>query len=356
MINKILIIGTGFYSLGDKDNYGLAFSSLIYWLKKNNINSYNVDFAVNDINKKKITSLNKNKNKILKYFNFYSVKVNFISIEKLNKLNYDCAFLIIPEKYHFNTIIPLIKRRIPIFSVKPFLFDKKELDKIISLKKKYKSKIFIDYHKRFDKANKLLKQKITKDNSRSYQIIVNYSQKNIMPKKFKKWISTSNSFQYLAPHYLDLIYNWFKPKIKSIYSVATKGYLKNININSFDSISVVIKLLTKQNKEIVLNINTNWIEKENYHQKSRQNIEIIGDTIHLYSDQADRGISVNDIMFEQQNNYFTFYNDQTLSGYGFESFEAFLDYVYFKKDNIDLTSVEENLFCTTIIDEVRKQI
>ena len=48
------------------------------------------------------------------------------------------------------------------------------------------------------------------------------------------------------------------------------------------------------------------MEPINHYQKSRQNIEIITNKFHIYSDQANRGLKIYGNDYEEPNNYFTF--------------------------------------------------
>ena len=53
---SILIIGSGYYTLGDKKNFGCIISSTIQWLKENNIHykDFKIDILVrNKLNLKK---------------------------------------------------------------------------------------------------------------------------------------------------------------------------------------------------------------------------------------------------------------------------------------------------------------
>lgn len=62
MSKKLLIIGSGYYTLGDKKNFGCILSSTIQWLKDNNVQykNFKIDILVrNKLNiRKKIDKIN----------------------------------------------------------------------------------------------------------------------------------------------------------------------------------------------------------------------------------------------------------------------------------------------------------
>ena len=82
----------------------------------------------------------------------------------------------------------------------------------------------------------------------------------------------------------------------------------------YEAVSCVLKF-KKNKKNILVNINCNWMEPVNYFQKSRQNIEIITEKFHIFSDQANRGFNqISETGYEEPNNYFTFYDKIIFQG------------------------------------------
>ena len=238
--------------------------------------------------------------------------------------------------------------------MKPFGRNLLECKKIINFSKKNKTPVYIDFHKRYDKANLNIGDIISKNLKLNYQIIINYSQPINIPKiNFKKWAHKSNPFQFLAPHYLDLINYWFKPNNFKLEASAIKNIIKGKK--TYDAVSVLIKFKKKQNT-ILITLNCNWMEPINHYQKSRQNIEIITNKFHIYSDQANRGLKKfinND--YEEPNNYFTFYNKNNFSGYGYESFKNFFDKIYLKKKSY-LVKIQDHIFVSKVLERVNKII
>lgn len=349
---SLLIVGSGYYTLGDSKNFGCILSSIIQWLKENNINpdNFKIDFLLKDNNKIKI------KQKLIKkHILFLKKKINFrfILFNKI-KYNYDACIIATPEEHHFFYANIFLKKKIPVICVKSFGQNLLECTKIIKISKKNKTPIYIDFHKRYDKANLYIGDTISKNLNLNYQIIINYSQPTNIPNiNFAKWAHKTNPFQFLAPHYLDLINLWFKPKNFKLEAKAIKNIKKGKK--GYEAVTALIKFKKNRNTILVI-INCNWMEPINYFQKSRQNIEIITNKFHIYSDQAHRGFNqLSQNGYEEPNNYFTFFNNNNFSGYGYESFKNFFDKIYLKKNSY-LVKLDDHIFISDVLGQVNKKI
>ena len=349
---SLLIIGSGFYTIGDSKNFGCIFSSIVQWLKENNI-KYK-DFKVDILIRNK-TNIKNKKKLINKHFIFFEKKINFnLLLLKEVETNYDACVIATPEEYHYFYSKIFLKKKIPIICVKPFGNNLSQCDIALNYSKKYKTPIYIDFHKRFDKANLNIGEKISKNLDLNYQIIINYSQPTNIPNiNFVKWSYKSNPFQFLAPHYLDLINFWFKPNKFELSANAIKSFKRGKM--EYEAVSCVLKF-KKNKKNILVNINCNWMEPVNYFQKSRQNIEIITEKFHIFSDQANRGFNqISETGYEEPNNYFTFYDKNNFSGYGYESFKTFFDKIFLSKKG-PLVHLKEHRFISKVLEQVNRNI
>ena len=98
------------------------------------------------------------------------------------------------------------------------------------------------------------------------------------------------------------------------------------------------------------------MEPINFFQKSRQNIEIITEKFHIYSDQANRGLNhISAEGYTEPNHYFNFFNQNNFSGYGYESFKAFFDKVFLRKES-PLVHLNEHRFVSKVLQEVNRNI
>ena len=120
-----------------------------------------------------------------------------------------------PEKYHLEILKFLTERTKEIICVKPFTENENQVFQALKLCSEKKLNIFIDFHKRYDNANIEFIKNASVNNHNDGIFNFSYGQKVEMPLKyFKDWSIYSNPFQYLAPHYLDIILQVIKNSLR----------------------------------------------------------------------------------------------------------------------------------------------
>ena len=93
-MKKILIIGSGFYSLGYEEILGICYSSILQWSKENNYNNILITFLVRKKSRKKLEYILSRKRKNELFFN-HKLKVKIDIKENISFKDYSCAFLIL---------------------------------------------------------------------------------------------------------------------------------------------------------------------------------------------------------------------------------------------------------------------
>ena len=102
----------------------------------------------------------------------------------------------------------MAKRTKDIICVKPLTENKEQFKKSIKVAKNKNVNIFIDFHKRFDESNIEFIYHASLNSNKNGLFTFSYGQKEEMPLfYFSEWAKSSNPFQYLAPHYLDIIFS-----------------------------------------------------------------------------------------------------------------------------------------------------
>ena len=273
-------------------------------------------------------------------------------LEALNEFKPDASIIVVPDHVHYEIALKVIKKGIHCLVAKPMT------DKLKNAKVMYNEAIkanvlgLVEFHKRFDESNILIKDQIKKgDIGELLYSVIEYSQQKKIPTEiFKDWSSKTNVFQYLGVHYVDLIY-WitgFLPE--QVTAWGQKKFLKNLDIDTWDSIQVVIKWKDKKNKNFISNHITNWIDPNQTTAMSDQKITIVGTDGRIISDQKNRGIDIvnNKNGAITPNPYFTYQsniNDRNIakfSGYGIKSIISFIDDVInFKEGKIDIKFIDD---------------
>ena len=255
---KILVIGTGMYVSGrNTDSYGTIFPSIIEFQRANRLKNLEILFVG-----KNISNTSASKKKILQALKISNVKMklNFYPENKKNK-NYDykyilkneknlsCVIVAVPDHLHFKIVDECLSYNLHTLVVKPFTTKLIEAKKLIKKQTIKKLHGLVEFHKRFDKHNLLLKNTYeSKKLGDPLYFNVEYSQKKIIPEKiFRSWASKTNVIQYLGVHYIDLVYFITKAKPLRVMAMGQKNWLKRKKINTYDSIQCLIEWKTKSN-------------------------------------------------------------------------------------------------------------
>lgn len=358
------------YVQGSKENdHGTIIPAILEAYKKNLINDICFVSTKSQSSRqcvKKSINLAKKLNIKLKkdVFKFFPGKGQTLYKFALKKYKPDAVIVSTPDHTHYQICKNVILNNKNLLVVKPLVSKSTEAKKLIKFSKG-RNKIFqVEFHKRFDEANLILKKLLSEKRLGNLKYcIIEYSQKNIIPKKyFRKWSSKTNSFQYLGIHYVDLIFylTGFMPK--KIWAWEQSGYLKNRRINSPDCVQANIEWV-KGKEKFNSYIITSWVDPNSSTATSDQKIHFVGDKSKYLSDQKNRGIFLTEEnkSAKHLNPYFTnlFYGDKYFfDGYGVKSIIHFFESI--KNKNKDLKvlnkTFNDSLVTTKVIEAVNKSI
>ena len=375
---KILVIGTGMYTTGrNTDGYGTIFPSIIEFQRIYKIKNLEVIFVGQNISnslrsKKKVLKALKIsglKFKIKFYPNKKNLKnYNYKSVLNKEK-NIDCAIVVVPDHLHYKVVDECLNSNLHTLVVKPFTTKVADAKKLIAKKNRKNIHGLVEFHKRFDKHNLLLKN--TYDSQKLGQPLyfnVEYSQKKIVPEKiFRKWADKTNILQYLGVHYIDLVYFVTKATPIRVLAMGQKSWLKKKKINTFDSIQCLIEWKTKSNIRFNQTLVVNWVDPNNSSSMSYQKIKFCGTKGNYESDQKNRGIKIisDESNLQEPNpdfcHSFNFGSYTKWEGYGIKSVINFLNGI--KKNSssskifeVNSASFEDALVSTSVLESASKSL
>ncbi len=330
-----------------------------------------------------INDVNRSRDIINKELNI-DVSIEFIALgdDSLNKLQdiislntFHCAIVALPDHLHYSFGKLLIENKIHCFFVKPLTPTLEESLDLVALQRKNKVLGVVDFHKRYDEVNLVIKDIINKgDIGSPLSATVEYSQKIEMPTiVFSDWIENSNVFQYLGVHYVDMIYFLTSYKPEKAMAVGTYGILQEKGIDTYDSIHATIVWYNKayMEQKMVTQFSTSWIDPSTSSAMSDQKYTIIGTKGRIESNQKHRGVEVTTESegIQSINPYFSKYLDnttggKTYSGYDFKSISQFLtdvnqvikDIVFDKELYEFRPTLEDTLPTSSVIDAVNKSL
>ena len=372
---NVLVVGCGMYTCGaGSEDYGTVLPTLIQLQKNREIGKIYVAARRKssvDSCKKKVKTLNKKLG--------FTADVTFYPKEKKtdekayleaakNIEKPACAIIVVPDHLHAPITEQLIDMKFHCLVVKPLTPTINEAKKLITKAKKHNLQTGVEFHKRFDQANKLLKKTIKeKTLGDLLYILVEFSQRRSIPLNvFKSWTNKSNVFQYLGVHYIDLIYYLTNAKPVRVMATGQQSLLKSHKVETFDSIQAVVEWQLPSKKKFTSILSTNWIDPERTTAMSDQKIKVIGSKGRYESDQKNRGVQlVTDKGVEDINPYFSkMYLDTDdkyyISGYGPNSITQFIldtkKHMSGKKVKTEVPTFNDALISTAVIEAVDKSL
>lgn len=269
---------------------------------------------------------------------FRTMEGTFEDLSALHQeFSFDAAIVSIPDPLHFSYSEKLIRLGIHSLVVKPLVPTEKEHRELISMAKTHEIYCAVEFHKRFDETNLLIKRELNAGNLGAVKYFqVDYSQRISIPTEtFKAWSDESNIFQYLGVHYADLINFLTGCKAIRVLATGTRGTLAAKGIDTWDSVHTLIQWqgeMAGVDQDFVSVHNTNWIDPNCSTALSDQAYKVIGDLGRIDCDQKDRGLQYTrtGAGFSHPNPYFSDFlpgpsGAPEFSGYGYSSIRLFLD-------------------------------
>ena len=273
-------------------------------------------------------------------------------LETVEQFNPDAVIVAIPDHLHASVSIPLIEKGIHCLVVKPMATTLAEAEAMTEAAKKAGVLGQVEFHKRLDESNLLLRDAVQSGKlGNLLYAVIEYSQKKQVPRDiFRSWAEKSSIFQYLGVHYVDLLQfvTSFRPLRVSAWG--QKDYLKNLGIDTWDAMQVVVEWERKDGGQFVSTHITNWIDPDETSAMSDQKINVVGTKGRFQADQKNRGVQIveDGQGIQDVNPYFSSSWKETITqnlmfnGYGIKSVLQFVkDVQMFKDGEIELETLEK---------------
>lgn len=204
------------------------------------------------------------------------------------------AIISVPDHLHAEVTIPVLNWGIHCLLVKPMAPTVAEGRALIAAAETNNVIGQIEFHKRLDESNLLMRQKVRQgDLGELLYSVIEFSQKKMIPEQvFRQWAAATNIFQYLGVHYVDLIHfvTGFQPR--RVTAWGQKEHLAAQGIDTWDAIEAVIEWIKPSGQPFVSTIITNWIDPDGSSAMSDQKINLVGSAGRYQADQKNRGIQL----------------------------------------------------------------
>jgi len=290
-----------------------------------------------------------------------------------NCKNPGCAIIAVPDHLHHKIAKDCLEEGLHTLLVKPLTPTTEEGIDLVKLANKNNLYGAVEFHKRWDKSNVILRDKIKSgDLGKPLNCWVEYSQRKSVPTVFfKDWASQTSILQYLGVHYIDVIRFVTSASPKRVMAIGQKTEIVQKGIDTFDAIQCIIEWEMPDGCKFSETILTSWIDPENSTAMSDQKIKFIGTKGRYEADQKERGIRLNteDLGVEHINPDFCMpYGSEEgkirWRGYGIESITTFLNDVIDLEDGhkdleelqIQRPSFQEALVSTMVVEAAHKSL
>ena len=268
----ILVIGAGLYVCGKgTSGYGTILPAIFEW-KRHNENIGDV-YCTSTSAKSSKELLRKSKDLEIKT----GIKVNVEAYPKndlknnnaykevLNKSkNLGCAIISVPDHLHHEIAKDCLEAGFHTLLVKPLTPTSEEGVDLVQIARKNNLYGAVEFHKRWDKSNILLRDKIKSNNlGTPINCWVEYSQRKSVPTLFfKDWASKTNILQYLGVHYIDIIRFVTSALPKRVMAIGQKSEIIQHDIDTYDAIQCIIEWEMPNGDLFTETILTSWIDPE----------------------------------------------------------------------------------------------
>jgi len=355
---NIVVIGTGMYATGrGTPGFGTILPAIIEWQRSSG-SVGEVVFVGTSGN-----SSEKAEIKASELIQQTGVQVNITGYPKGEVRNTEayrdiissvakpaCAVIVVPDHLHYQVAHDCLQAGLPVLIVKPLTPTVKEGKSLIDLARKKQLYAAVEFHKRWDKANLLMRDTIQKGRIGDLLYCwVEYSQRKSIPTNiFKEWTEKTSILQYLGIHYIDIVRFYTGAKPKRTMATGQKIWLMTHGLDAYDAIQCVIEWEMPNGSRFTQTVLTNWIDPETSSAMSDQKIKMVGTYGRFESDQKERGITINvdGSSIEQPNPDFCMEfvgetDKKEWRGYGIDSVVSFFtDVVNIIEGRIDVESLD----------------
>ena len=190
-----------------------------------------------------------------------------------------------PDHLHTEPILASLAKGVHVITEKPMCLNIAEADQIIELARRQNRVVAVDMHKRYDPDHLRIRNEIQKRIGEPLYGTAYLEEPLEVSTSTFKWVEQSDPFSYVGPHWVDLVYHYYKSKPVSLTAVGQKKRLLRDGINAYDAVQVRVDFANGMS----INFHNNWITPPDFEGPVNQGHEIVGADGKVESDQQYRG-------------------------------------------------------------------
>jgi predicted dehydrogenase len=190
-----------------------------------------------------------------------------------------------PDHLHTPVILDALDRGVHVITEKPMCLSVVEADHIIARAKEKGLIVGVDMHKRYDPDHLRIRDDIAQRIGAPLYGTAYLEEPLQVSTSTFKWVTQSDPFSYVGPHWTDLIYSYYRAKPVSLTAVGQKKRLIRDGIDAYDAVQVRVDFANGMS----ISFHNNWITPADFEGPVNQGHEIVGTDGKVESDQQDRG-------------------------------------------------------------------
>jgi D-galacturonate reductase len=205
-----------------------------------------------------------------------------------------CAIVAVPDHLHYEVASACLEKGLHTLVVKPLTPTVVEAKKLVSLAKKQNLYGAVEFHKRWDRQNRILHDLFQQgDLGLPLYTWTEYSQRKSVPNEiFRTWVEKINILQYLGVHYIDIVRFVTGAEPVRVMAMGQKSWLKEQGLNAYDAIQCMVEWETDSGHTFNQTLLVNWIDPETSSTMSDQKIKFVGTNGRYEGDQKERGVRI----------------------------------------------------------------
>jgi predicted dehydrogenase len=191
-----------------------------------------------------------------------------------------------PDHLHTPVILSALKRGAHVITEKPMCLSIHEADQIVELAAERELIVAVDMHKRYDPDHLRIRDEIkNRIGNPLYGVAYLEEPLEVSTRTFK-WVERSDPFSYVGPHWVDLIWHYYRSKPVSLTAVGQKQRLVREGIQAYDAVQARVDYANGMS----IHYHNNWITPADFEGPVNQGHEIVGADGKVESDQQYRGL------------------------------------------------------------------
>src|SRR5580658_5085871 len=191
-----------------------------------------------------------------------------------------------PDHLHTPVILAALGQGTHVITEKPMCLSIHEADQIVELAREKNLIVSVDMHKRYDPDHLRIRDEIKNRIGEPLYGVAYLEEPLEVSTSTFKWAEQSDPFSYVGPHWVDLIWHYYRSKPVSLTAVGQKKRLAREGIQAYDAVQVRVDFANGMS----IHFHNNWITPPDFEGPVNQGHEIVGTDGKVESDQQDRGL------------------------------------------------------------------